>query len=177
MRKIALILLFAIILTGCANKGNTRAEPSKIVEKQRVQTQKTEEKEAEYREISGEEAYRRLMEEEGIFLMDVRPSQAFTDEHLTGAYSQPLDEEFEQSLKSTPLKADTVIFFYSDDEATNKKAFEELTRLGYSNIYSIGLFKNWDKETTIGACPAPNPYPGQQVWDELWTEWWEDKQK
>ena len=126
MKKIVVILLVILLLTGCA-----RAEES-------VQ-------EAVYANIGAEEAKKIMDTEEGYIILDVRSQEEFDQGHIPGAILIP-DNEIEAKAETVLTDKNQQILVYCRSGRRSKLAAEALVKLGYTNIKEFGGIIDWHYE-------------------------------
>ena len=130
---IALILLVGVF-SGCSNKNNgANKEVSSTVPK------------ASFKNITPEEAKKRLDSEKGIVLLDVRTKEEYETGHIKGSILIPVDvlkEEVEKKLTNK----ETPIFVYCRSGNRSVTAANILVELGYKDVYNLGGIKDWPYE-------------------------------
>ncbi len=124
MKKILPFLVAALLFTGCA-----------------VTTQ-----EANYRQISMEEAVTIMKQESGYILLDVRTVEEFNEKHIPDAVNIPNESIGTQPISALPDK-DQLILVYCRSGNRSKQASEKLVALGYTNIVECGGINDWQGET------------------------------
>jgi rhodanese-related sulfurtransferase len=119
-------LLIAIcLLSGCG------AEPSPTIEHQK---------------ISAEEAKAMMDDRNPYILLDVRTEAEHKEQRIKGSILIPVDEIDERAEKELPDK-DTRILVYCRAGYRSAAAADNLTYLGYTNVYDLGGIINWPYET------------------------------
>lgn len=99
-----------------------------------------------YSDISPEEAKKRLDNEKGIILLDVRTKEEYEEKHIPGSLLIPVDIiETEAPNKLTDKNA--VIFVYCRSGRRSVTASEALVKMGYKNVYNLGGINDWPYET------------------------------
>lgn len=92
-----------------------------------------------YKTISATEAHNMMESDDSIVIIDVRNLDEYTKEHIPGSKNIPLD-----NISSIDLDKETTIIVYCLSGVRSQKASEELTSMGYSNVYNIdGGIINW----------------------------------
>ena len=124
MKKILPFLVAALLFTGCA-----------------VTTQ-----EANYRQISMEEAVTIMKQESDYILLDVRTIEEFNEKHIPDAVNIPNESIGTQPISALPDK-DQLILVYCRSGNRSKQASEKLVALGYTNIVECGGINDWQGET------------------------------
>ena len=122
MKKILIVFVFIIFITGC---GNTNSEVDKM--------------------ISVEEVYK-IMEtynkEDDVFIIDVREIDEFDGGHLEKAINIPVGEI--QKIKDRDfINEDSKIIVYCRSGNRSKIAQAKLMELGYTNVYDMGGILDW----------------------------------
>ena len=117
------------LLTGCG-AGGSAAEES-------------------FQRISPEEAARRMEEETGYILLDVRTREEYAQAHIPGAICIPNETIGEEALPELPDKAQ-LILVYCRSGNRSRQAAGKLAKLGYTNIVEFGGINSWTGETVSG---------------------------
>ena len=124
MKKLIPIVLFALMLTGCAGAGNqTNA----------------------YRRISMDEAVAMMAEESGYIILDVRRPDEYAAGHIPNAINVPNESIGTSDIPELPDK-DQLIMVYCRSGRRSKEAAEKLVKLGYTNIVEFGGIIDWKGE-------------------------------
>ena len=128
MKKLIPIVLFALMLTGCAGAGNqTNA----------------------YRRISMDEAVAMMAEESGYIILDVRRPDEYAAGHIPNAINVPNESIGTSDIPELPDK-DQLIMVYCRSGRRSKEAAGKLVKLGYTNIVEFGGIIDWKGETVSG---------------------------
>ena len=124
MKKLvlAMLLLFALALTGCAAP-----------------------QAATYRQISMQEAVEMMEQEEDYIILDVRTEAEFDAGHIPGAILIPNETIGDAQLPQLPDK-DQLILVYCRSGNRSKQASEKLVQLGYTNVVEFGGINSWPGE-------------------------------
>lgn len=124
MKKLvlAMLLLFALALTGCAAP-----------------------QAATYRQISMQEAVEIMAQEEDYIILDVRTEAEFDAGHIPGAILIPNETIGDAQLPQLPDK-DQLILVYCRSGNRSKQASEKLVQLGYTNVVEFGGINSWPGE-------------------------------
>ena len=102
--------------------------------------------EAVYRKISAEEA-REIMQSAGNYiLLDVRTEQEYMENRIDGAVLIP-DYELTARAESELPDKNAVILIYCRSGRRSANAAQELTDMGYMNIYDFGGILDWSYDT------------------------------
>ena len=123
---IPMLLLAALLLTGCAASSN--AAPANT-----------------YRQITMQEAVEMMEKEEDYIILDVRTEQEFAAGHIPGAILVPNETI---GTKEIPLLSDKdqLIMVYCRSGNRSKQASGKLVQLGYTNIVEFGGINSWPGE-------------------------------
>ena len=117
------ILIFAILLSGCGGK-------------------KTE---TTYQQISQEEA-KRMMDTRDVLILDVREQGEFDTGHIPGAVLLPVGTISREAAASVIPDADTVVLVYCRSGNRSKTAAGALAELGYTQVFEFGGIHTWPYE-------------------------------
>lgn len=83
-----------------------------------------------------------LMETDGARLVDVRTPQEYSQGHIPGALSLPLDTLPSRAEKKLPNK-DAYIILYCLSGMRSRSASMMLSKMGYQNIRNLGAMHRW----------------------------------
>ncbi len=128
MKRIFLILIAALLLTGCGVAA---------------------EQEASYRQINMEEAAEIMEKESGYIILDVRTPEEFAEKHIPGALNIPNEAIGTEEIPELPDKKQ-LILVYCRSGNRSKQASEKLVAQGYTNIVEFGGINDWTGETVTG---------------------------
>ena len=128
MKRILLILIAALLLTGCGVAA---------------------EQEASYRQINMEEAAEIMEKESGYIILDVRTPEEFAEKHIPGALNIPNEAIGTDEIPELPDKQQ-LILVYCRSGNRSKQASEKLVAQGYTNIVEFGGINDWTGETVSG---------------------------
>ena len=103
-------------------------------------------KEAEYMNITAEEAKKIMDTESEYVVLDVRTEEEFAQGHIPGAMLIPDYAIREEADKALPDK-DALILVYCRSGRRSKNAAQILAELGYTNIREFGGILDWPYET------------------------------
>lgn len=131
MRRILLLLLSVMLLSGCASEAPTKGAAS-------------------YRRVGAEEAARIMAEETDYIILDVRTRQEYETAHIPGAVCIPNETIGAGDIPELPDK-DRLILVYCRSGNRSRQAAEKLVRLGYTNIVEFGGINDWRGETVSGS--------------------------
>lgn len=120
------ILLMLVLLAACGqNKGNDQ--------------------EAEYMNITAEEAKHIMDDTEGYLILDVRAQEEYDEGHIPGAVVIPHTEVEARAEAELPDK-EQVILVYCRSGRRSKLAAQALANLGYTNVKEFGGIIDWPYE-------------------------------
>lgn len=128
MKRILLILIAALLLTGCGVAA---------------------EQEASYRQINMEEAAEIMEKESGYIILDVRTPEEFAEKHIPGALNIPNEAIGTDEIPEL-LDKQQLILVYCRSGNRSKQASEKLVAQGYTNIVEFGGINDWTGETVAG---------------------------
>lgn len=129
MKKLIVILLLAVLLTGCAATGDDKANT--------------------YRQITMDDAVSMMAEESGYIILDVRRPDEFATGHIPGAINVPNEIIGTSEIPELPDK-DQLIMVYCRSGRRSKEASEKLVKLGYTNIVEFGGINDWKGDIVTG---------------------------
>lgn len=124
MKKLILIVLTALLFSGCASN-----DPQ-------IQT---------YRQISMDEAVVMMAQESGYVILDVRRADEFAAGHIPGAINVANESIGTDEIPELPDK-DQLIMVYCRSGRRSKEAAEKLLHLGYTNVVEFGGILDWKGE-------------------------------
>lgn len=147
-KKRILILAFAcsLILTACSvPKSGETSSPSETAAFTPSQTSE----EDPYHKITADEA-KKMMEEGGVTVVDVRTAEEYEQKHIPGAILVPNESIKEEQPEALP-DLDAVLLIHCRTGVRSKQASDKLASLGYRHIYDFGGIVDWPYETESGA--------------------------
>lgn len=126
---IPIIILIPLIFTSCSgiSHNDKRDNPN-------------------YKNISPEEAKKKLQNEKDIILLDVRNPDEYAEKHIPNSILIPLDKLKMEATNKLPNK-DVPIIVYCRSGRRSATAANILIELGYKNVYDLGGIINWPYET------------------------------
>ena len=127
MKKLTLLLLAALMLSGCGVKNAPGT----------------------YRQISMEEAARLMAEETDYILLDVRTQAEYQEKHIPRAICVPNETIGTEAPPELPDK-DQLILVYCRSGNRSKQASEKLAAMGYTNVREFGGINDWTGDTVSG---------------------------
>ena len=126
MKKLFLITMVMLLLTACGqDKGN--------------------EQEAEYVNITAEQAKEIMDSQKNYIILDTRTQEEYREGHIPDAILIPYDEVTEKAEDILTDK-DQLILVYCRSGRRSKLAAEGLAELGYTNIKEFGGIIDWPYE-------------------------------
>ena len=127
MKKLIILLLAMILLTGCGqDKENNR--------------------EAVYVNITAQQAKEIMDTREDYIILDTRTQEEYDESHIPGAILIPYDEISEKA-EGVLTDKNQLILVYCRSGRRSKLAAEDLVKLGYTNIKEFGGIIDWPYET------------------------------
>ena len=106
-------------------------------------------KEAEYMNITAEEAKKIMDTESDYIILDVRTEEEFAQGHIPGAMLIP-DYAIREKAETALPDKDALILVYCRSGRRSKNVAQILAELGYSNIREFGGIMSWPYETVAG---------------------------
>ena len=125
MKKLLLILLSALMFTGCAGTNNHQTNT--------------------YRQITMDEAVTMMAQETDYIILDVRRPDEFAAGHIPKAINVANETIGTDEIPELPDK-DQRIMVYCRSGRRSKEAAEKLVKLGYTNIVEFGGILDWKGE-------------------------------
>ena len=125
MKKMILLLLSALLFTGCA--GTSKNQPNN------------------YRQITMDEAVNMMAQETDYIILDVRRPDEFAAGRIPNAINVPNETIGTAEIPELPDK-DQLIMVYCRSGRRSKEASEKLVKLGYTNIVEFGGILDWKGE-------------------------------
>lgn len=122
MKKVLILLLCIIIITGCGTVKKRNKEKGTITN------------------ITCEEKEKLLSE--GAVLIDVRNEDEYEEYHLDRSVNVPLSYIGEIATYITNLPKNGNIIVYCKSGVRSTEAAQELINMGYLNIYNLGAITN-----------------------------------
>ena len=117
MKKLIVVLLMSLLLTGCGSKEAFT-----------------------YQKIDSATAREIINESEKYQVIDVRTEEEYEESHLDKAINIPVDE-----ISKIEMDKDTILFVYCKSGVRSKVAAQTLIDLGYI-VYDLGAYKSIDLE-------------------------------
>ena len=126
MKKLFLIILAMVLLTGCGQD-------------------KEMEQEAAYMNITAQQAKELMDNREGYIILDTRTQEEYEESRIPGAILIPYDEITEKA-EGILTDKDQLILVYCRSGRRSKIAADALVALGYTNIKEFGGIIDWPYE-------------------------------
>jgi len=140
----ALLLVFAMLLSGCVSNGQPTARNS-------------------YQQIDQKTASEMMAAEDSPLIVDVRRIDEYESGHIPGAICIPNENITTDQPEELPNLSQTVLL-YCRSGNRSKQAAEKLAAMGYSNIFEFGGIIDWTGEVVSGQAVtvtlASNPTTG-----------------
>jgi rhodanese-related sulfurtransferase len=168
MRKIYIvsILMFALLVTGCSDRGQVMDGDGMI---QKI----------EYTQITQDKAKQMMKQDDGHIIVDVRRQDEYAEGHIPGAILIPNEIIGEEPPKELP-DFDQIILVYCRSGRRSKEASQKLADMGYSNVYEFGGIIDWIGDIERGEPErissegekydmTPMPIVGVRVGDNCFT--------
>lgn len=121
MKKWIPVILSALLLTGCGASAQDNLG---------------------YRQITMEEAAKRMEQEPAAIILDVRRPDEYQAGHIPGAINIPNETIGREELPQLPDK-DQTILVYCRSGNRSKQASEKLAALGYTQVLEFGGILDW----------------------------------
>ena len=121
MKKWIPVILSALLLTGCGASAQDNLG---------------------YRQITMEEAAKRMEQEPAAIILDVRRPDEYQAGHIPGAINIPNETIGSEALPQLPDK-DQTILVYCRSGNRSKQASEKLAALGYTRVLEFGGILDW----------------------------------
>ncbi len=135
-----LLLLVLSLVTGCAKNDTppkgSQAEPSQTIG-------------GVYHKISAAEAYQMMKETGKYTLLDVRTKEEYDQSHIDGAVLIPDNEIAAKAGEQLPDHG-AVILVYCRSGRRSAGAAQQLTDMGYTNVYDFGGIIDWPYDLVSG---------------------------
>lgn len=103
-----------------------------------------------YKKISSQEVKQMLDFGESIKLIDMRKAEEYEEGHIPGAFFVAPNATRKDIYDKLP-DSDATVIIYSSSDSNSKKAARKLIMLGYTDVFDMGSFNNWEYETISGS--------------------------
>ena len=120
MKKIILVLILMILLSGCGNNSSMKIENKE-----------------ETKKIDTISKYDEIISKNNYIVVDVRTKEEYDESHVIGSINIPYDQINEQ----TTLDKTKTIMVYCKSGIRSNKAYSTLKSLGF-DVYDLGAFSN-----------------------------------
>ena len=94
-----------------------------------------------YRAITASEIMQ-LMEQQQVYLLDVRETEEVESGMLPDAVNYPLSE-FSLQMEQSDIPTDAYIVVYCGSGMRSATAARKLCNMGYQNVFDLGAMSNW----------------------------------
>jgi phage shock protein E len=98
--------------------------------------------------ISASDAKERLKADKRIVLIDVRTESEHFTKRIPSSINIPLDKIM--TIESVIPNKDSTLFVYCLSGGRAASACNQLSKMGYKNIYNLGGINGWNYETISG---------------------------
>ena len=98
-----------------------------------------------YTHISQQDAARRMTQEDGHVIVDVRRQDEYDGGHIPGAICVP-NEEIDTEQPSALPDLDQILLVYCRSGRRSREAAKKLAAIGYTNVYEFGGILSWEGE-------------------------------
>ena len=152
---LAALLALAIGLTACAPQApaptatpaatiTPEASPAATQEAAEAQPAAvaTEAPNAEYRQLTEEQAKARMDSGDEVIILDVRTPEEYAQGHIAGAVLLPVSNITSDALELLPDK-DAEILVYCRSGNRSRQAANALVDMGYTAVYDFGGIGSW----------------------------------
>lgn len=119
MKKILLLIVLSLILTGCGTQNENLSNHL----------------------ITSSEAKEKIAA--GALLIDVRSQEEYLEGHIEGAMLLPVGSINVSTVESIIPSKDSEIVVYCRSGNRSSQAKEIFNDLGYNNVYDLGSINNW----------------------------------
>lgn len=86
-----------------------------------------------------------LLEDISMVIVDLRDMDSYNEGHIEGAISIPF-EKIEELSQTNLLDKEQNIYVYSGTKEDSDKGAKALTKLGYTNVHSLGSIDEYEGE-------------------------------
>lgn len=141
---IGLTLACIGLLSACSPAGES---PSVPLEESPSSSSQSAGEEA-YHKITADEA-KKMMDEGGVTVVDVRRAEEYAQAHIPGALLVPNETIGDEPPQALPDK-DAVLLVHCRTGVRSRQASDKLVELGYRQVYDFGGIADWKYETESG---------------------------
>ena len=120
-----LLLIGALLLSGCGESQSSSAG---------------------YQKISQQDA-KQMMDEQEVILLDVREQDEFDSGHIPGAVLLSVGTIDEESAAAVIPEKDSTVLVYCRSGNRSKQDSQKLADLGYTNVLEFGGINTWTGPT------------------------------
>ncbi len=156
---ITLLLIAILMFSGCTDSGHVADDTTERVEAQAEsksisESESVSESESD-KEASGSEAIinekiaaedaKVMIDNETVFLIDVRTAEEYAEGHIAGSVNIPLDV-IEKEISNYVSDDTQPVMVYCRSGSRSAKAASALNKLGYKVVYDLGGIQSWPYE-------------------------------
>ena len=146
MKRIIISLLaIGLLLTACARPGS----PSQPLDGDGMER-------LPYRMIDQAEAMRRMEQDDGHVVVDVRRQDEYAAGHIPGAICIP-NETIGSQMPAELPDPDQIILIYCRSGNRSKQAAQKLGAMGYSQVFEFGGILDWTGQIVTGSASEAEP--------------------
>lgn len=98
-----------------------------------------------YHKIDAEQA-KKMIDERGVTIVDVRTEEEYNAEHIPDSILVPNESIGDEAPEALPDK-DAVLLVHCRTGVRSKQASDKLVELGYQNVYDFGGIADWPYDT------------------------------
>ncbi|MCQ4637162.1 rhodanese-like domain-containing protein [Anaerovorax odorimutans] len=138
---IVLVLTVCLLLAACGSGGTSMSGDSGNTEDMASSAANMD----AYHKITAEQA-KKMMDEGGVTVVDVRTEQEYKSGHIPGSILVPNEEIGTEQPKELPDQ-DAVLLVHCRTGIRSKEASDKLVKMGYKNVYDFGGIVDWPYET------------------------------
>lgn len=141
------VLAAVMLLSACSDKKDEKSDTESKAETVSAAEETATPIPDDYRQITGDEAYKMMQTEKGYIILDVRTPEEYAEGHIPGAICISHDNIPTDTIPELPDK-DQLIMIYCRSGRRSKLAAEQLVSQGYTNIVEFGGVNTWQGELT-----------------------------
>lgn len=132
------------VLSGCG-AAPTQAKPQTDEMQQSGMEEKQDTMMEAYHKITAEEA-KKMMDEGGVTIVDVRTEEEYKEGHVPDAILVPNETIADEPPEALPDQ-DAKLLVYCRSGRRSKDASDKLVEMGYQNVYDFGGIIDWPYDT------------------------------
>lgn len=143
---LALALSGLLLLAGCTTPSRGVQEAASDPDSMHASAASDTDTQSAYHKITAEEA-KKMMDEGGVTVVDVRTQAEYEASHIPGAVLVPNESiDSEEAPEALPDQ-DAVLLVHCRTGIRSKQASDKLVALGYTQVYDFGGIVDWPYET------------------------------